>query len=152
MAMSYGHVYVAQVAFGAKDAQTVKAFLEAEAYPGPSLDHRLQPLHRPRLRHGARRSSSRSWRSTPALAALPLRPAPAGQGRAAAARSTPAPPKGRVTDYMRNEARFRMVERSDPARFRRLAEMAEQDARRRHALYTQLAGISMPAAEPGRVS
>ena len=37
MAMSYGHVYVAQVAFGAKDAQTVKAFLEAEAFDGPSL-------------------------------------------------------------------------------------------------------------------
>ena len=37
MAMSYGHVYVAQVAFGAKDAQTLKAFQEAEAYDGPSL-------------------------------------------------------------------------------------------------------------------
>jgi pyruvate/2-oxoacid:ferredoxin oxidoreductase beta subunit len=37
MAMAYGHVYVAQVAFGAKDAQTLKAFLEAESYPGPSL-------------------------------------------------------------------------------------------------------------------
>ncbi len=37
IAMSYGNVYVARVAFGAKDAQTVKAFLEAEAYPGPSL-------------------------------------------------------------------------------------------------------------------
>ena len=37
MAMGYGHVYVAQVAFGAKDTQTVKAFLEAESYPGPSL-------------------------------------------------------------------------------------------------------------------
>ena len=61
-------------------------------------------------------------------------------------------PRGRVTDYMRNEARFRMVEQSDPARFRRLTEMAETDARRRHALYTQLAGIAMPAAEPGRVS
>jgi pyruvate-ferredoxin/flavodoxin oxidoreductase len=37
MAMAYGSVYVARVAFGAKDAQTVKAFQEAEAYPGPSL-------------------------------------------------------------------------------------------------------------------
>src|SRR5450759_2758222 len=37
MAMSYGHVYVARIAFGAKDAQTVKAFIEAESYPGPSL-------------------------------------------------------------------------------------------------------------------
>ena len=35
--MSYGHVYVAQVAMGANDAQTVKALLEAEAYDGPSL-------------------------------------------------------------------------------------------------------------------
>ena len=37
MAMSYGHVYVARVAFGAKDVQTVKAFQEAESYDGPSL-------------------------------------------------------------------------------------------------------------------
>ena len=37
MAMAYGHVYVARVAFGAKDVQTVKAFQEAESYPGPSL-------------------------------------------------------------------------------------------------------------------
>src|SRR5690606_23137923 len=37
IAMSYGHVYVASVAMGASDNQTVKAFLEAESYPGPSL-------------------------------------------------------------------------------------------------------------------
>jgi hypothetical protein len=37
MAMAYGHVFVAQVAFGAKDAQTLKAFIDAEAYQGPSL-------------------------------------------------------------------------------------------------------------------
>jgi pyruvate-ferredoxin/flavodoxin oxidoreductase len=37
LAMTYGNVYVARIAFGAKDVQTVKALLEAEAYPGPSL-------------------------------------------------------------------------------------------------------------------
>src|SRR5207248_2487605 len=37
MAMAYGHVYVAQVAMGSRDSQTLKAFLEAESYPGPSL-------------------------------------------------------------------------------------------------------------------
>ena len=37
MAMSYGNVYVAQVAFGAKDVQTLRTFLEAESYDGPSL-------------------------------------------------------------------------------------------------------------------
>ena len=51
MAMAYGDVYVAQVALGANDDQTVKAFLEAEAWPGPSLDHRLRHVHRPRHRH-----------------------------------------------------------------------------------------------------
>ena len=62
MAMSYGNVYVAQVAMGANDAQTVKAFLEAEAYRRAVADHRLQPLHRPRHRHGARRWTSRRRR------------------------------------------------------------------------------------------
>jgi len=37
MAMSYGHVYVASVAMGARDAHTLRVFLEAESYPGPSL-------------------------------------------------------------------------------------------------------------------
>ena len=38
-AMRYGNVSIAQIAMGASDTQTVKAFLEAEAHPGPSLDH-----------------------------------------------------------------------------------------------------------------
>ena len=48
LAMSYGNVYVAQIAMGANDAQTVKAFMEAEAYDGPSIiiSFVLQPLHR----------------------------------------------------------------------------------------------------------
>ena len=37
MAMTYGHVYVASIAFGARDAQTVRAMMEADAYAGPSL-------------------------------------------------------------------------------------------------------------------
>ena len=76
LAMSYGNVYVARIAFGAKMSQTVQAFQEAEAYPGPVADHRLQPLHRPRLRHGARRRAAEAGRRLRRLAALPLRPAP----------------------------------------------------------------------------
>ena len=60
MAMTYGHVYVARVAMGAKDAQTLKALREAEALSRAVAHHRLQPLHRPRLRPGARAASSRS--------------------------------------------------------------------------------------------
>ena len=85
LANMYGHVYVAKVAFGAKMAQTAQAFLEAESYHGPSLDHRLQPLHRPRLRHGARRVAAEAGGRLRRLAALPLRSAAARQGRAAAA-------------------------------------------------------------------
>ena len=53
--MTYGDVYVAQVAIGANDIQTVKAFVEAEAWPGVVADHRLQHLHRARHRHERRR-------------------------------------------------------------------------------------------------
>ena len=48
MAMTYGYVYVAQIAMGADFNQTVKAITEAEAYPGPSTDHRLRSVYQPR--------------------------------------------------------------------------------------------------------
>jgi pyruvate-ferredoxin/flavodoxin oxidoreductase len=55
-------------------------------------------------------------------------------------------PAGRsgVADYMRNETRFRMVERVDPQRFRRLASQAGEHPRRRVALYEQLSHITLP--------
>jgi pyruvate-ferredoxin/flavodoxin oxidoreductase len=49
---------------------------------------------------------------------------------------------------MRNETRFRMAEKIDPARFRRLIAAAQTDAVQRHALYSQLAGITIPQPEP----
>ena len=71
IAMTYGNVYVAAVAMGAKDEQTLKAFIEAEAYDGPALDHRLQPLHRPRDQHDHRHAESEGGRASRPLAALP---------------------------------------------------------------------------------
>ena len=49
---------------------------------------------------------------------------------------------------MRNESRFRMVERADPARYKKFVEDSQDAARRRYAVYQQLAGISVPPAEP----
>ena len=57
MAMSYGYVYVAQIAMGADFNQTVKAIAEAEAYPGPSLNHRLCSMYQPRYQEGYEQSS-----------------------------------------------------------------------------------------------
>ncbi len=58
MAMTYGHVYVARVAFGANDKQTVQASPRGRGLRRPVADHRLQPLHRPRLRHGPGRRAA----------------------------------------------------------------------------------------------
>ena len=57
------------------------------------------------------------------------------------------PPKPLVAEYMRNESRFRVVERSDPARFRGFLKDAQEAARQRYAMYQQLAGITVP--QPG---
>ena len=81
MAMNYGTAYVARVAMGGNDSQTIKAFLEAEAYDGPSHHHRLQPLHRARLRHGPRAGSAESRRAVRLLAAVPLRSRAGGGGQ-----------------------------------------------------------------------
>ena len=48
---------------------------------------------------------------------------------------------------MRNETRFRMVEKLDPLRFKRLLAMAETRAAQRYAVYQQLAGVKVPVAE-----
>jgi pyruvate-ferredoxin/flavodoxin oxidoreductase len=60
------------------------------------------------------------------------------------------PPKSKVADYMGNEARFRMIERADPERYRKFVEQSEEAARRRYIVYQQLAGISVPVTEPKR--
>jgi pyruvate/2-oxoacid:ferredoxin oxidoreductase beta subunit len=62
IAMSYGNVYVARSPWAPTTMQTIKAFHEAEAYPGPSLIIAYSHLHRPRLRPASRRCRSRTSR------------------------------------------------------------------------------------------
>ena len=119
LANMYGHVYVARVAFGAKMAQTVQAFLEAESYPGPSLiiaySHCIAHGYDMAQRRGAAEAGGRLRR----LAALPLRSAAARARASRRCSSTTVRRRRKVADYMRNESRFRMVERADPAASRR---------------------------------
>jgi pyruvate-ferredoxin/flavodoxin oxidoreductase len=143
MAVSYGHVYVASVAFGAKDSQTVQAFQEAASYDGPALiiaySHCI--AHGYDMRFGAEQQklavNSGVW---------PLyRYDPRRVERGEPPLVIDAPPgRATVADYMRNETRFRMVEKIDPTRFRRLAAAARDHAARRVALYEQLARITLP--------
>jgi pyruvate-ferredoxin/flavodoxin oxidoreductase len=146
MAMGYGHVYVAQVAFGAKDAQTVKAFQEAESYPGPSLIIAYSHC----IAHGYDMARGLDQQKLAVDAAVwPLYrfdPRRTAQGLPPLVLDSPAP-KVSARDYMRNEARFRMVEKLDPVRFKRLLSMAEKRATQRYAIYQQLAGVRVPATE-----
>jgi pyruvate-ferredoxin/flavodoxin oxidoreductase len=143
LANSYGHVYVARVAFGAKMSQTVQAFLEAEAYPGTSLiiaySHCI--AHGYDMALGATQQKlavdSGVWplfRFDPRRAAKGEPPLHLDYG----------PPKPLAADYMRNESRFRVVERTDPDRFKMFLRDAQDAARRRYSMYQQLAGIKVP--------
>ena len=82
MAVTYGNVYVAQIAVGANPAQTVRAFQEAESYHGPSFDSGLQPLHRTWHRHVHVDDSSERLGEVSVLASIPLRSPPCSGGRA----------------------------------------------------------------------
>jgi len=141
MAMTYGNVYVARVAFGAKDHQTVKALQEAESYPGPSLviayAHCI--AHGYDMADGANQQKlaveSGTW---PLYRFDPRRLA---RGESPLQLDSP-PPKIPIENYMRNENRFRMLERLGPERWRTLVDAAQKDVDRRSALYQQLAALS----------
>ena len=130
IAMSYGNVYVAHVAFGARDMQTVRAFLEAESYDGPSLiiaySHCI--AHGYDLANGLDQQKlavdSGHW------------PLYRYDPRRLAAGEKPlvidvAPGKAKLSQFMANETRFRVVERDDPERFKTLLKLAEAEAHHR---------------------
>jgi pyruvate-ferredoxin/flavodoxin oxidoreductase len=146
LANMYGHVYVARVAFGAKMPQTAQAFLEAESYDGPSLiiaySHCI--AHGYDMAQGVSQQklavSSGVWplyRFDPRRIAQGEPPLHLDYG----------PPKTPVADYLRNESRFRMVERADPARYRAFLAESQAAAQRRYSVYEQLSGIKVPVIQ-----
>jgi len=144
-AMSYGHVYVASVAFGAKDAQTVRAFAEAEAYPGPSLiiaySHCI--AHGYDLAHGAEQQKlavdSGVW---PLFRFDPRR---AARGEAPLTLDS-SPGRAKVADYMHGEGRFRALEKLEPAQHDALCAHIDREVAHRIELYQQLSRIKLSVA------
>ncbi|HXF84965.1 MAG TPA: pyruvate:ferredoxin (flavodoxin) oxidoreductase [Anaerolineales bacterium] len=138
IAMSYGYVYVARVALGANDQQTLKAFLEADAYDGPSLiiaySHCI--AHGYDMAKGLEQQKlavqAGHWflyRYDPRLAAR-------GQNPLIVESKEPSIP---FTQYAYNETRYRMLTQVDEARAEELIHEAQQDARSRWMLYQQMA-------------
>ncbi len=138
MAMQYGHVYVARVAMGAKDSQTLLAFREAEAHQGPALIIAYSPCiaHGYPLHLGASQQKlavdTGYWplfRRDPRFAEAGQNPFKLDSG----------PPKIDLDRFTANEARFGILKNVNPDRASELAGHAQTDVRRRYAFYEALA-------------
>lgn len=151
MAMMYGHVYVARVALGAKDAHTVKAFVEAESFPGPSLiiaySHCI--AHGYDLQLGAEQQRLAVDSGVWPLYRFDPRRLDAGESPL---KLDSSPGKTSVQKYMAGEGRFRMVELADPQRYRELVKAAERDVSMRRAMYEHLQSLRVTAFDAKRDS
>ena len=145
MAMSYGNVYVAAVAMGSSDMHTLKAFLEAEAYDGPSLiiaySHCI--AHGYDLVHGLDQQKaavlSGYWplyRYNPDLVKLGKNPFQLDSK----------PPALPLEKYIYNETRYTMLKHSDPQAAKLLLQLAEGDVRNRWRVYENLAAMPVNGA------
>jgi pyruvate-ferredoxin/flavodoxin oxidoreductase len=140
IAMTYGNIYVARVAFGMNDMHTVRAFLEAEAYDGCSLiiaySHCI--AHGYDLKHGLDQQKaavqSGHW---PLMRYNPLL---AEQGKNPLVLDSKAPSIG-LDKFESNETRFTMLNHSDPAAAKQLLETAQAEVTARWKLYEHWAAM-----------
>jgi pyruvate-ferredoxin/flavodoxin oxidoreductase len=148
IAMSYGNAYVARVAFGAKDTQTVKAFLEADSYDGPSIIIAYSHC----IAHGYDLSGGPEQQKLAVETGYwPLYrfdPRRVAAGEAAMQLDSNAP-KGHPAQFVKNETRFRMVEQQNAERFKAMMDTAKRDIDARYALYSQLAAVKPANGENG---
>jgi pyruvate-ferredoxin/flavodoxin oxidoreductase len=138
IAMNYGNVYVASVAMGAKDEHTLRAFMEAEAYNGPSLIIAYSHC----IAHGINMSTAMNhqkaivesgrwllYRHNPNLKAEGKNPFHLDMGT----------PKKPISQSLYEENRFKMLTKSKPVDAKRLLEEAQEDVNTRWQLYEYLA-------------
>jgi pyruvate-ferredoxin/flavodoxin oxidoreductase len=140
IAMSYGYVYVARIAMGANDQQTLRALLEAEAYDGPSLIIAYSPC----IAHGYDMAKSLEqaklavqaghwpmYRYDPRLVAE-------GKNPLVIESKEPSIP---ISQYAYNETRYKMLTQMDETRAEELMKAAQNDAKSRWTLYQQMASM-----------
>ena len=146
MAMSYGYVYVANVALGANDTQALKAFIEADAYDGPALiiaySHCI--AHGIDMKKGLEQQKLLSqtglwplYRYNPNLVDEGKNPLQLDSRE----------PSVAVKDYAYNETRYRMLVQSDEARAEKLMNEAGEFAQRKWELYKQMAAMAYTKPE-----
>ena len=140
-ALTYGNVYVARVAMGANDTQTLKAFLEAERYDGPSIiiaySHCI--AHGYNLKYGAQQQKlaveTGEWplfRYNPELIA---------EGKSPLILDSKEPSR-KVAEFMYNETRFKMVQKMNPGLAKKYMEEAQEIVNRNWKFYSHLAKLN----------
>jgi pyruvate-ferredoxin/flavodoxin oxidoreductase len=144
MASAYGNVYVAQVALGADDRQTLHALLEADAWKGPSLVIAYSTC----IAHGIdMERSMQHQRDAVRSGFWPLfRFHPALGEHEHPLRVDSRKPTLPLRDFHASEARFAMLHRSDPEQAKHLQALAQADAEERWRWYAQLAGVERTLA------
>ena len=150
MAIAYGNAYVASIAYGARDAQTVRAFEEAESYDGPSILIAYSHC----IAHGYDMADALDQQTLAVQSGYwPLyrydpRKLPTGEPALTIYSKDPTVP---LADYMANETRFRAVRQRNPERYDDLVAAAERDIQRRLRTYRQLANVKLdkPGETPG---
>ena len=130
IAMSYGYIYVAQVAMGANPAQTLKAIQEAEAYPGPSLIIGYSPCEMHSIKGGMMNSQKEMKKAVECGYWNLFRFNPAAEGAKFTLDSKE--PKGGYQEFLMNEARYSRLTREFPERATELFERNEKSAMERY--------------------
>jgi pyruvate-ferredoxin/flavodoxin oxidoreductase len=148
LASDYGHVYVATVAYGAKDVQTLRAFHEAESYAGPSLIVAYSPCiaHGYDMVYNQRQQELAVKSGHWPLFRFDPRLAEAGGN---AFKLDSAPPTQPIQAFMESETRFAMLARSHPETAQRFLAEAQQEAERRFKAYQALAQNPQIPPKPG---
>ena len=145
MAMTYGNVYVASVALGAKDEHTLKAFVEAEAYDGPALIIAYSHC----ISHGINMAKGlqqqKAWVDTGRILLYRYNPDLALQGKNPLIVEGKGP-KGDLRDVLLSENRFKLLAKTNKEEFENLLEQAQKDVWRRWNLYQNMA--AMPVEKP----
>jgi len=142
IAMTYGNIYVAQIAYGANMTQTVRAFKEAEAYPGPSILIAYSHC----INHGIDMGTATDLHKLAAESGFwPLYrydPALTAQGKNPLQLDSKAPSVG-VEEFMYQQTRFKVLRQSDPGRAEKLLGALRQDVITRWKFYEQMAALDL---------
>ncbi|MDB4582964.1 pyruvate:ferredoxin (flavodoxin) oxidoreductase [Draconibacterium sp.] len=149
MMMSYGYVYVAQVAMGANQTQYLKALKEAEAYPGPSLIIAYSPC----INHGLRASMGRTQEEEKKAVAsgywslYRFNPQLEDEGKNPFQLDSKEPDWSKFQDFLNGEVRYTSLKKSFPAVADELFAAAEFNAKWRHESYKRISAMDYTRSE-----